>query len=181
MPTLLHISVFLFFAGLIEFLFPIYTSVAYATLGYVMLFALAYAILTVSPKIYLNCPYGIPLSGFTRRISQFSVIGFLWTILRIEGLFRKSLSKLWNLANQHAPEPHGLKRWRETLENRVKMRRQWFSQDMRKSVEFSAYKADSTVVTSALVCTLAALDEDKRSKTLPYEYQDSSTPLLSQI
>ncbi len=51
--------------------------------------------------------------------------------------------------------------WRETLENQVKMRRQWFSQGMRKSVEPSAYRADSTVVTSALVWTLAALDEDK--------------------
>ncbi|KAI9457984.1 hypothetical protein BJY52DRAFT_1170420, partial [Lactarius psammicola] len=45
MPRLLHISVFLFFAGLIEFLFPIYTTVAYATLGCIVAFALAYAIL----------------------------------------------------------------------------------------------------------------------------------------
>jgi len=89
------------------------------------------------------------------------VFGFLWTVLKVEGLFRKSLSKLWSLANQHAPEPHGLKRWRETLENQVKIRRQWFSQGMRKSVELSAYKADSTVVTSALIWTLTALDEDK--------------------
>ncbi|KAH9016055.1 hypothetical protein EDB84DRAFT_1239316, partial [Lactarius hengduanensis] len=51
MPTLLHISVFLFFAGLVEFLFPIYTTVAYATLGCIMVFALAYAILTVLPTI----------------------------------------------------------------------------------------------------------------------------------
>jgi len=41
------------------------------------------------------------------------------------------------------------------------MRRQWFSQGMRKSIELSAYRANSTVVTSALVWTLAALDEDK--------------------
>ena len=162
MPTLLHISVFLFFVGLVEFLFPIYTTVAYATLGCIGVFALAYAILTVLPNICLNCPYGTPLSGFTWRISQVSVIGYLWTILKIEGLFRKSLSKLWSLANQHAPEPHGLKRWRETIETQVKMRRRWFSQDMRKSIELSAYtRANSTVVTSALVWTLAALDEDK--------------------
>ncbi len=161
MPTLLHISVFLFFAGLAEFLFPIYTTVAYTTLGCIMVFALAYAILTVLPNIYLNCPYGTPLSGFTWRISQFSVFVFLWTILKIEGLFRKSLSKFRSLANQHAPEPDGLKGWRETVENQVKMRRQRFSQSLRKSVELSAYRADSTVVTSALVWTLAALDEDK--------------------
>ncbi|KAH8982758.1 hypothetical protein EDB86DRAFT_2771803, partial [Lactarius hatsudake] len=53
MPTLLHISVFLFFAGLVDFLFPIYATVAYTTLGSVMVFALAYAILTVLPNIYL--------------------------------------------------------------------------------------------------------------------------------
>jgi hypothetical protein len=41
------------------------------------------------------------------------------------------------------------------------MRRQWFSQGIRRSVEISAYRADSTVVTNALVWTLAALDEEK--------------------
>ncbi|KAH9053313.1 hypothetical protein EDB87DRAFT_1551773, partial [Lactarius vividus] len=59
---LLHISVFLFFAGPVDFLFPIYATVAYATLGRVMVFALAYAILTNLPNIYLNCPYTTPLS-----------------------------------------------------------------------------------------------------------------------
>ena len=161
MPTLLHISVFLFFAGLVEFLFPIYATVAYTTLGCIMLFALAYTILTVLPNIYLNCPYATPLSGFTWRISQFSVIGFLWTILKFEGLFHKSISKLWSLVNQHALEPDGLKRWRESLEKKVDIRRRWFSQGTRKSVELSAYSAGLKVVTSALEWTLAALDEDK--------------------
>ncbi|KAH9030103.1 hypothetical protein EDB85DRAFT_1453615 [Lactarius pseudohatsudake] len=161
MPTLLHISVFLFFAGLVEFLFPIYTTVAYATLGCIMVFALAYAILTVLPTIRLNCPYGTPLSGFTWLISQLSMIGFYWAILNLEGLFRISLSKLWCLDSQHAPETHGLKRRRETLEQQVKIRRQWFSQGLRKTVELGAYRAESRVVTNALVWTLAALDEDK--------------------
>jgi hypothetical protein len=164
MPTLLHISVFLFFAGLVEFLFPIHATVAYTTLGCIIFFALAYANLTVLPNIYHSCPYDTPLSGLTWRISHFAVIGFLWTTLKIEGAFRKSLSKLWSLVNQPAraaPEPDGLKSWRKTLKNQVKIRRQWLSQGMRKSVEFSAYKADSTVVTSALEWTLTALDEDR--------------------
>ncbi|KAH9026098.1 hypothetical protein EDB84DRAFT_1420142, partial [Lactarius hengduanensis] len=40
MPRLLHISVFLFkfFAGLVDFLFPIYATVAYATLGCISVF-----------------------------------------------------------------------------------------------------------------------------------------------
>ncbi|KAF8266731.1 hypothetical protein EI94DRAFT_1584058, partial [Lactarius quietus] len=73
MPTLLHISVFLFFAGLVEFLFPIYATVAHATLGCIGAFTIAYAILTALPNIYVNCPYATPLSGLTWRISQFSV------------------------------------------------------------------------------------------------------------
>jgi hypothetical protein len=161
MPTLLHISVFLFFAGLVEFLFPIYVTVAYAALGCIGVFAVAYAILTVLPNIYLNCPYSTPLSGITWRITQFSVMGSLWTVLGIERLFRKSLSKLLSLANRHVPEPNWLERWREALGEQVKTRRQWFTQGMRKSVELSAYRADSAVVTNALEWTLTALDEDK--------------------
>jgi hypothetical protein len=157
MPTLLHLSVFLFFAGLVEFLFPIYPIVAYATLGCIMAFALPYAILTALPNIHLNCPYGTPLSAITWRISQLSVIIFLQTILEI----RNSFSKLRTLAKRQAAESHGLQKWRDALENKVKMRRQWFSQGIRRSVELSAYRADSTVVTNALEWTLAALDEEK--------------------
>ena len=161
MPTLLHISVFLFFAGLVEFLFPIQATVAYVTLGCIGAFTLAYAILTVLPNIYLNCPYATPLSGFTWRISQFSVFALLWTILGIQDLYHKSLSKLRRLANQHAPETHGPKQWLETLDKQIKIRRQRFSQSLRKSVELSAYRAESMVVTSALEWTLTALDEDQ--------------------
>ncbi|KAI9431671.1 hypothetical protein H4582DRAFT_1884837, partial [Lactarius indigo] len=88
MPTLLHISVFLFFTGLVDFLFPIYATVAYATLSCIVVFALAYAILTILPNIFLNCPYATPLSSLTWRISQFFVIVFLKTNIGI----RKSLS-----------------------------------------------------------------------------------------
>ncbi|KAF8269069.1 hypothetical protein EI94DRAFT_1575441, partial [Lactarius quietus] len=68
MPMLLHTSVFLFFAGLVEFLFPIHATVAYATLTCIMVFALAYANLTVLPNVYHSCPYDTPLSGLTWRI-----------------------------------------------------------------------------------------------------------------
>jgi hypothetical protein len=159
MPTLLHISVFLFFAGLVEFLFPIQATVAYVTLGCIGMFTLAYVVLTVLPNIYLSCPYATPLSGSMWRISQLSVIGYLWTILKFEGRCRKSLPALWRLANQDASDR--LRRWREALEKKVDIRRQWLSQGMRKSIELSAYKADSIVVTDALEWTLTALDEDQ--------------------
>ena len=156
MPKLLHISVFLFFAGIVEFLSPIYPTLAYATLGCIMVFALPYAFLTVLPNIHLNCPYGTPLSSITWRISHLSVIIYLQIILEI----RKFISQIRSLANRQAHESQGLK-WRETLEKQVKTRQQWFSQGLLRSVELSAYRAHSTVVTKALAWTLTALDEDK--------------------
>ncbi|KAH9034788.1 hypothetical protein EDB84DRAFT_1486259, partial [Lactarius hengduanensis] len=83
MPALLHLSVFLFFAGLVDFLIPINTTVAYFTLGWIALFAAAYAILTILPNLRLNCPYRTPLSGITWRLSQFSVLGIFLAVLRI--------------------------------------------------------------------------------------------------
>ena len=97
MLKLLHLSVFLFFAGVVDFLFPIYPTLAYATLGCIMIFALPYAILTVLPNIHLNCPYGTPLSSITWRISHLSVIIFLRIILEI----RKFSSRTWKIGRAH--------------------------------------------------------------------------------
>jgi hypothetical protein len=60
MPTLLQISVFLFFAGLVDFLFMDTTTMILDCIT-VPMFALAYAFLTTSLIVYLNCPYGSPL------------------------------------------------------------------------------------------------------------------------
>ncbi|KAH9164088.1 hypothetical protein EDB89DRAFT_2018638 [Lactarius sanguifluus] len=88
---LLHVSIFLFFAGLVEFLFPIYTMVAYTTLGCIGMFTLLYAILTILPNIYLNCPCGTPMTDTTWRLSQFTMLGIFLAILRIEDPFHGPL------------------------------------------------------------------------------------------
>ncbi|KAJ7132695.1 hypothetical protein C8R46DRAFT_1140574 [Mycena filopes] len=62
-PLLLHASLFFFFAGLVAFLIPIHIlvmAVAAAILGIV---TLVYAILTLLPLYYWDCPYRTPLSG----------------------------------------------------------------------------------------------------------------------
>ncbi|KAI9447794.1 hypothetical protein H4582DRAFT_25640 [Lactarius indigo] len=161
MPVLLHLSVFLFFAGLVDFLIPINTTVAYFTLGWIALFALAYAILTISPNLYLNCPYRTPLSGITWRLSQFFVLRILLAIRGVEGLFHGPLLSLWRLTHQQATGIPGPTKWRETLKIQVTMRRKWLSDGLRKSVELSATDAPSTVDKDALEWTLTALDEDK--------------------
>ncbi|KAI9439749.1 hypothetical protein H4582DRAFT_1812904, partial [Lactarius indigo] len=52
-PLLLHTSVFLFFAGLVDFLVPINKAVAYFALGCVIVFASIYGILTLLPSLHL--------------------------------------------------------------------------------------------------------------------------------
>ncbi|KAJ7132692.1 hypothetical protein C8R46DRAFT_1326811 [Mycena filopes] len=62
-PLLLHTSLFFFFAGLVAFLIPIHIlvmAVAAIILGVV---TLVYAILTLLPLSYWDCPYRTPLSG----------------------------------------------------------------------------------------------------------------------
>jgi hypothetical protein len=157
----LHLSIYFFLVGLVDFLFPISTTVAYAALGGVSVLALVYATLTILPNIYLNCPYGTPLSGFTWCTFHFSVSGFLWTVLEIESLFHKAFLKLRILAGHHATKLHGLEEWREILKTRVKMHRQWFSQGLWKSIELSAY-SDKSKVATALEWTLTTLDEDNQ-------------------
>ncbi|KAH8987571.1 hypothetical protein EDB86DRAFT_2106920 [Lactarius hatsudake] len=159
MPMLLHLSVFLFFAGLIDFLIPINTTVAYFTLGWIALFALAYVILTILPNLRLNCPYRTPLSGITWRISQFFILRIFLTIRGIEGIFHTCLLGCWN--RQRSTETPGPTKWRETLDHLVAMHRRWLSDGLRKSVELSATDAPSTVDKDALEWTLTALDEDK--------------------
>ncbi|KAH9018892.1 hypothetical protein EDB85DRAFT_598188 [Lactarius pseudohatsudake] len=161
MPMLLHLSVFLFFAGLIDFLIPINTTVAYFTLGWIALFALAYVILTILPNLYLNCPYRTPLSGITWYLSQFFILGIFRVVRGIEGIFHTRLLALWRCWNRRRlTETPGPTKWRETLDDLVAIHRRWFSDGLRKSVELSATDAPSTVDKDALEWTLTALDED---------------------
>ncbi|KAI0045664.1 hypothetical protein FA95DRAFT_1495195, partial [Auriscalpium vulgare] len=61
-PALLHTSVFLFFAGLVDFMMAINHTVAYTALTCSLLTAAAYTVSTVLPLFSLNSPYRTPLS-----------------------------------------------------------------------------------------------------------------------
>ena len=152
--TLLHIAVFLFFAGLVEFLFPINTTVAYTTLVCIGMSALLYSILTILPSFYFNCLYGTPLSAFIWRISHVAFLEILKFVRHIEAQFRfhGPLSILWNRTGQPMAE---------RLDSHIKKYSKWISEGHLKSVEFSAYGAEPTVVTRALEWTLTALEQEK--------------------
>ncbi|KAJ7154136.1 hypothetical protein C8R46DRAFT_1118776 [Mycena filopes] len=91
-PLLLHASLLFFFAGLVAFLLPIntvITAIAAAILGTV---TIVYAIITVLPLSYPDCPYRTPLSGGFWNLRRSLQASFTWarttTETMVEGVFR---------------------------------------------------------------------------------------------
>jgi hypothetical protein len=70
LPVLLHISVFLFLAGLVISLFTIHHTVAYIILSATVVGFLFYAAITVMPIVYHDSPYTSPLSTLVWYISR---------------------------------------------------------------------------------------------------------------
>ena len=182
MPLLLHISVFLFLAGLIDFLFPINDTVAFYILGYVSAFISVYAILTILPNLVLNCPYRTPLSGFAWRVSQVSALAILLIIRRLEGSLHETLSSLWQRTNRglsglRGPQPA---RWRENLESQIRTRRNRLIDGMRRSVMLCATGAPWKVDAKALHWTLTVLDGDNEIEDfvarMPGYFESSAVP-----
>jgi hypothetical protein len=62
-PFLLHISLFLFFAGLVLFILPVNAMIGYLMLGILMLCCLLYTLITALPIFHLDCPYWTPISS----------------------------------------------------------------------------------------------------------------------
>jgi hypothetical protein len=67
-PMLLHISLLLFFAGLVEFLRPINPVLCALTILMLVLSGSLYALATFMPIFRLDCPYRTPLSGLVWKV-----------------------------------------------------------------------------------------------------------------
>ena len=62
LPTLLHLSLFLFFAGLVIFLFHVDREVFGLVVWWIGLFSMVYVSITLLPLIRHDSPYHAPLS-----------------------------------------------------------------------------------------------------------------------
>ncbi|KAI9438714.1 hypothetical protein H4582DRAFT_1814049, partial [Lactarius indigo] len=60
--TLLHLAMFMFFIGLVVFLFTITREISAITSIFVGISIIAYIVPTFLPFVYLDCPYRTPLS-----------------------------------------------------------------------------------------------------------------------
>ncbi|KAI0249979.1 hypothetical protein BJV78DRAFT_1155453 [Lactifluus subvellereus] len=97
MITLLHISVFLFFAGLVDFLFPVNKTVAFCVLSYIAAFA------------FRTTP---PSSGFTWPISRIIVHGVLVLIGR---RVKKLVLQVFGVVME--PGPSARRRLRQAIDH----------------------------------------------------------------
>ena len=169
---LLHISVFLFLAGLVDFLIPVHTTVAYTTLGCIGMFALPYAILTVLPSIHLNFPYSTPMSGIIWRLTHVCVLIFFrfirpfgdYSMRLVSSMFlgsaRNELDRRWKAIFTRFWEMSI--NYREAFDSLEATHRRYLSDGLQKSiVKFSAACAPPTVDADTLGWTLTTLLRDE--------------------
>jgi len=58
-PAFLHVAVFLFFTGLVDFLFSVDATIGPAIFGILCFFGGVYVLLTFLPNVRPNCPYTV--------------------------------------------------------------------------------------------------------------------------
>ena len=187
MPLLLHSSVFLFFTGLIEFLFTINKTVAFFALGCVAVFAFIYAILTLAPNWRLNCPYRTPLSGIPFRLFQLSASSLFLVAATMEGIFHGLLLEIWQRFHPdvRGSPNNGPTKWREVLREKVKRHYKRSRYGLPWSIKHGAMDAPLMIDASALHETLTALDGEKEledfAANMPGFFDSLDTPNATSI
>ena len=142
LPTLLHLSLFLFFAGLVVFLCNVNLTIFKSVLSWVGLCTALYGCITCMPIIHHDSPYYTPLSLPTWHVITVTLF-FVHRFLRWFNLLfyfrRRSFRHFRDLAIS----------CRESL-----------AQGMRKTAEKTALNSLSEIDTRAFMWTLDCLDED---------------------
>jgi hypothetical protein len=131
LPTLLHISFFLFFAGLAVFLFNVHPAIFGVVTAWIGICVILYACLTFLPIIRKNSPYSGPLSLFL----SFCLAGMRHVFLKLFEKYRRNS---------------------DSAIHRV----QFFSRSMRWTAEEFALRLHHNIDYHALLWTFKSLDED---------------------
>ncbi|KAF5350878.1 hypothetical protein D9758_010549 [Tetrapyrgos nigripes] len=95
-PVLLHISLFLFFAGLVAFLLPVNLPLTILMACVLFIFMLVYSALTLHPLLSLDTPYRTPVSDLLWRIANSFAVqghGLDGDLSLTEAIVEKSLHK----------------------------------------------------------------------------------------
>lgn len=147
LPTLLHISVFFFLAGLLVHIYNIHHTLFFLILPPILFCGISYSVLTLMPIVHHSSPYQTPLSSlvwsccmrFLRMVKRVSGYSFL--------IRNRDKSVIWSKVTSPPFEPLGYSEYK-------------LEQSMVRHFEASAKKQNWTMDARALAWTLDALDED---------------------
>ena len=143
LPVLLHVSLFLFFAGLSVFLFSVDLTIFKVVTAWIALCVIAYAWITFLPIFHKNSPYTAPLSSPLSFCITGIRYAFFWVLERFTHI---------NTAILRSYRSHELMPGR--LDN-------FFSHSLRTTAEGFAFRMDPVIDYRALEWTFKSLDEDK--------------------
>ncbi|KAI9429596.1 hypothetical protein H4582DRAFT_2134493 [Lactarius indigo] len=161
-PTLLHISLFLFLAGLAVFLWNINLTIFKLVLSWVGVCTALYGYITFVQIFHHNSPYYTPLSSLAWRAGYGTPFVILWAIR-------------WFPRKNFSQETH--RRFR-ALEKRY---HKFFSQGVVKTAEETARNLTMDILTRAFMRTFESLNDDDELELffagLPGFRNSSSNPL----
>ena len=183
MPVLLHLSIFLFFAGLIDFFGNANTTIGFFISVVISAYTVAYLAMTLSPNIYPNCPYITPLTEISWRFSQRLILITLCFIRGLEDALPTFLFSGRLPTSQPTPEQSWWMQWRNTVKAQIDERRTWLKLGLRHSIMHIATEAPQTADEHALSWTLTVLDDDREFEDfvahVPGFFESTSVPHAS--
>ena len=147
LPSLLIVSVLLFFAGLVVFAFLANHTVANITLSIVGFCFLSYIVFTLMPLIFHDCPYWTPLTSVLWFASRKVGLAFYWAFDR--GV--TYLNRNWDLLSERTVEL-----CRQMHEKKAKL----WSESMVSQLEVSAKSISIEIYTKLLSWTLNQISKD---------------------
>ena len=147
LPTMLHLSLFLFFAGLAVFLWNVNLTIFKLVLSWISLCTALYGCITFIPVFRHDCPYHTPLS---LPVWQF--------VTGIPFLIFQALQRLTHMGLRYTNffDVETFIRYYYLAKGYGK----WLAQGMQKTAEESAYNSPSEIDTRAFMWTFDCLDED---------------------
>ena len=132
-PTLLHLSVYLFFAGLVVLFHTINKNVAIAVDAAVGVFAVAYVVLSIIPCLDVSCPFRTPMSHilwYPLHVILFLLARFLhWFVEQLHGCLVQP-----GLDDDVTARQHILVNWLGLFEKAFKAHRQYIKDGLGQSI-----------------------------------------------
>jgi hypothetical protein len=163
LPALLHISVFLFLAGLVISLFTIHHTVAYIILSATVVGFLFYAAITVMPMVHHDSPYTSPLSTLVWYISRKIAVAVLNAFDFVVDSCRKFKESFARLVARLRPPAKTSTTTTTTTPSpprKVSSYKPLLSGSITEAIYTSAMRPDSQRDARALGWTLDRLDEE---------------------